>query len=90
MNASLRTRPGVLHRVCLWVQSPEPFTGQHLDSQRVKDNMRLHVTCGVRKSQQLVWPDAPAPSARALQRTVVADLTVQESVNSRREERSHR
>ena len=31
------------------VQSPEPFTGQHLDIQRLKDNMRLNITCRVRK-----------------------------------------
>ena len=38
------TRPGFLQKVCQLSTKPTPFTGHHLDSQRLKDNMRLNMS----------------------------------------------
>ena len=47
MNAVSPTRPGFLQKVCQLSTKPTPFTGHHLDSQRLKDNIRLNMSSPV-------------------------------------------
>ena len=55
------TRPGFLQKVCQLSTKPTPFTGHHLDSQRLKDNMRLNMA-------------SPDVLGRGPEKTTVSDI----------------